>query len=67
MDSQNQLELIEREEHAARLRLAEARERQEQSEGVAPREAHEHLRQLEEEWKRVAERLHRARKEATGS
>ena len=61
MDQQNELELIERDEQAARLRLAEMRERVERSEGVAPNEDHELLRQLEDEWKHLADRLHRAR------
>jgi uncharacterized alpha-E superfamily protein len=65
VDQQNELELIEQEEHAARLRLAEMRERVERSEGVAPKEHHELLRQLEAEWKHLADRLHRARHAAS--
>ena len=61
MDSESQLELIEREEHAARLRRDEQRARIERSEGVAPTEDHELLQRLEEEWKHIAERLHGAR------
>ena len=64
MDQQNELELVARDEQAARLRLAEMRERVERSEGVAPTEDHEHLRRLEEEWKHLAERLRRAREAA---
>ena len=56
-----ELQLIEREEHDARLRLAEAREKQTLSDGVVPKEHHELLHQLEEDWKRAVERLHRAR------
>jgi uncharacterized alpha-E superfamily protein len=65
VDQQNELELIEQDEQAARLRLAEMRERVERSEGVAPKEDHELLRQLEEEWKHLADRLHRARQGAS--
>jgi hypothetical protein len=66
VDQQYELEQIERDEREARLRLAEMRERVERSEGVAPNEDHELLRQLEEEWKHLADRLHRARQAASG-
>lgn len=65
MDQQNELELIERDEQAARLRLAEMRERVERSEGVAPKEDHELLRHLDDEWKHLAERLRQARQAAS--
>ena len=57
---------IEREEREARLRLAEARERAQRNEGEAPREHHELLRTLEEEWKRALERLQKMRGDSDG-
>lgn len=66
MDQQNELELIEREEREARLRVGEMRDRVERSEGEAPTADQELLRKLEEEWGRIKERLHRARQASNG-
>jgi hypothetical protein len=59
-----ELELVEREEHEARLRLGEARERQLMNEARAPAGHTELLRRLEADWQRALERLHRAREAA---
>jgi hypothetical protein len=59
-----ELEAIEREEHEARLRLAEARDRTMMNEGEAPTEHQELLRTLEADWKHALERLHRIRGDA---
>ena len=59
-----ELELVEREEHEARLALAEARDRQRMSEGEVPSEHMELLRRLEADWQHALERLHRAREAA---
>ena len=61
---QDELEMIEREEHRARLRYEEAKERSLLNDGVAPTEDEGILRKLEEEWKEVRERLHLARRRA---
>jgi len=50
--------MVERQEHDLRLQLAAAREK---ARGGAPPEHHELVRKLEEEWKRVRERLDRLR------
>jgi hypothetical protein len=59
-----ELELVEREEHAARLRLTEARDQQLMNEEEAPAEHRELLHRLEADWQRALERLHRAREAA---
>ncbi len=59
-----ELEDVEREEHEARLRLSEARDRESLNEGEAPAQRHELLRTLEADWKRALERLHRMRGDA---
>ncbi len=56
-----ELEMVEREEHAARLRLSEARDRTLMNEGEVPPEHHELIRTLEADWKHALERLHRLR------
>lgn len=61
VDHPEELELVEREEREARLRLGEARERQLMNEGEAPAEHTELLCRLEADWQRALERLHRAR------
>jgi hypothetical protein len=66
VDQQNELEIVQREEEEARLRLSEQRERVERSDGVAE-EDHELLRQLEHEWKQLTERLRHLRGEHPGS
>lgn len=66
MDQQNELELIEREEREARLRVGEMRDRVERSEGEAATADQELLRKLEEEWERIKQRLHRARRASHG-
>lgn len=60
MQDPRELQQLEREEEAARLRLAEARERSLMEEGEAPTSDHELVRRLEAEWKHALERLHRA-------
>lgn len=62
-DPEIELELVQREEQAARLRVAEARDRVQRSEGVSE-EDHAHLHRLEEEWKHLVDRLRRARGDA---
>jgi hypothetical protein len=66
VDQQNELELIEREEREARLRVGEMRDRVERSEGEAATADQELLRKLEEEWERIKQRLHRARRASHG-
>jgi len=57
-----EIELVEREEHRARLRYEEAKERALMDEGAAPTDDEGILRKLEEEWKEALERLHLARR-----
>ncbi len=59
-----ELEMVEREEHAARLRLSEARDRTLMADGEVPPEHHELVRKLEADWKHALERLHRTRGDA---
>ncbi|HTU85772.1 MAG TPA: hypothetical protein VMF57_09380 [Solirubrobacteraceae bacterium] len=61
-----ELEEIEREEREARLRLAEARDREERNEGETPTADHELLQRLEADWKHALERLHHIRGHAEG-
>jgi hypothetical protein len=59
-----ELELLEQEEHDSEMRLAAARQRLAES-GEEPQEKdHDHIRQLEAEWKHAVERLHHARQSA---
>ena len=60
MDQQNELEIVVREEEQARLRVEEQRERVRQADGVDESD-HRLLQQLEEEWKRLTDRLHHLR------
>jgi hypothetical protein len=53
-----QFEAIERDELEARLRLAEARDKADMSDGEAPTADHELIQRLEADWKRALERLH---------
>jgi hypothetical protein len=64
-----QFEAIERDELEARLRLAEARDQAERSDGETPTADHELIQRLEADWKHALERLHlhRAHKEETES
>jgi vacuolar-type H+-ATPase subunit H len=55
------LEEISQREREARLRLADAREQAERTDGEASREHHELIHKLEAEWKHALEHLHRAR------
>jgi hypothetical protein len=55
-----ELQELEREEREARLRLAEARDREVMSEGEAPTEDQTVLHMLEADWKRALERLRHA-------
>jgi hypothetical protein len=55
------VEQLEREEEAARQRLAAAREAQVMDEGEAPSADHALIQKLEAEWKHALERLHLAR------
>lgn len=57
----DELTMVEREEHEAWLRLAEAREHQLMSEGEAPTADHAMMERLAEDWKRAHARLHSAR------
>jgi hypothetical protein len=56
-----ELQEIAREEQEARLRLSEARDREERNEGETPTADHELIQRLEADWKRALERLHRIR------
>ncbi len=56
-----ELQRIEQEEHEARQRLAEARDRAEMNEGEAPTADHELIQRLEADWKHALERLHHHR------
>jgi hypothetical protein len=56
-----QLEAIERDELEARLRLADARDKAEMTDGEAPTADHELIQRLEAEWKHALERLHHHR------
>ncbi len=60
-----ELELLERDEHEARLRLDEHRATLARTDEGTPPEEHARLRklehELEHEWKRVADRLRKAR------
>ena len=56
-----ELEMVEREEHAARLRLSEARDTTLINEGEVPPEHHELLHKLEADLKHALDRLHRMR------
>ena len=59
-----ELEIVEREEHAAWLRLSEARDEHRMSDGEVPPEQHELLHKLAEEWRRAMARVHSARRRA---
>jgi vacuolar-type H+-ATPase subunit H len=56
----SQFQQIERDEHEAQQRLAEAREQAKMNDGEAPAEHHELIRKLEDEWNRARERLEQA-------
>lgn len=55
-----ELQQLEREEEAARLRLAAARERALMEDGEAPTADHALVQRLEADWKHALARLHRA-------
>ena len=57
----DELVQAEREEHAARQRWAEARERYLMDEGEAPAADHALIEKLEADWKRALERLRHTR------
>ena len=56
-----ELEQVERVEHAAWLRLAEARDRYRMGDGIVPPEEHALLHKLIDEWRGAIERIHAAR------
>lgn len=57
----SQFEAIQRDEMEARLRLAEARDQAEMTDGEAPTADHELIQRLEADWKKALERLHHHR------